>query len=212
MLIQNMYVPGCTDQKKSVVEIWRGPTVEPEFVEEEDEGSAKRKGVWRFTEAAQLRTKREDVVAALSAREAVVLRAETVAKYGSADGLVRAVVAVSKRYVDRGPHLYWYAYHPEWDAFLADGKKGFFLLGCMDRNTAYAVPRSVIEPHLSELHATIRAGTGKLHWHIHLAERDGELAILLPKRDDALSIEPYAIELPQKKDSPVVRSDTVILT
>jgi hypothetical protein len=194
---------------ESVVEIWRGPTVEPEFVEEEDEGSAKRKGVWRFTEAAQLRAKREDAVAALSAREAVVLRAETVAKYGSADGLVRAVVAVSKRYVDRGAILYWYAYHPEWDAFLADGKKGFFLLGCMDRNKAYAVPRSVIEPHLSEVNTTVRARTGKLHWHIQLVERGGELAMLLPKRDDALSIEPYAIDLPQKKDSPIVQSDTV---
>jgi hypothetical protein len=71
------------------------------------------------------------------------------------------------------------------------------------------VPRSVIEPHLSEVNTTVRARTGKLHWHIQLVERGGELAMLLPKRDDALSIEPYAIDLPQKKDSPIVQSDTV---
>jgi hypothetical protein len=134
------------------------------------------------------------MVAALAQREGVELAAETIAKHSSEDGAVRAVLAVSKRYEKRSTFPYWYAYHPDWDDFLSEASQSaWLLLGCMDRPEAYAVPRSVLIDHLDGLNTTVRKDTGKLHWHIHLVERDGEIAMLLPKRDGDLTMAPHRL-------------------
>ena len=120
--------------------------------------------------------------------------AETVAKRSSSEGALRAVVAISKKYEDRGGFPYWYAYHPDWDAYLAEADQGYLLLGCMDRDAAYAIPREVLLPLLEALNTTTRADSGKSHWHIHLVERNEGLALLLPKTETVLNVEPYRVE------------------
>jgi len=109
------------------------------------------------------------------------------------DGSVGVVVTISKFYEDRNFYPYWYSYHPDWDAFLAEREAGYFLLGCMDREEAYAIPRTVLAPLLPTLNATVRGDNGKLHWHIHVVERGGELAVLLPKTDSTLPLRPYTL-------------------
>lgn len=180
---------------ESAVEIWPRPSIEPENVDDDDEAASRGKGVWSFTDAGLLKAKRSQIVAALGEREGALLRAQTIAMHRSADGATRAVMAISKRYEERGSFPYWYAYHPEWDAFLAEGERGFLLLGCMDRDEAYAIPRLVLQPLLSSLNTTTRANTGKIHWHLHLVERADGLALLLPKADDVFSVAPFALAL-----------------
>ena len=174
-------------------EIWPRPEGEPENLDEEVVASS-AKGEWKFSDPVLRQAKRDVVVAALEARESVQLLAETVAKRSSPDGSLRAVVAISKLYEDRGAFPYWYAYHPDWDAYLAEAEHGYLLLGCMDRDAGYAIPRDVLLPLLDVLNTTTRADTGKSHWHIHLVERNDGLALLLPKTESALNVEPYRVD------------------
>ena len=171
-------------------EIWQRPEGEPENLDDEDAAS-NAKGEWKFSDPVLRQAKRDSIVAGLEWRENLDLIAETVAKRRSADGNLRAVVAISKRYEDRGAFPYWYASHPDWDAYLADAERSFLLLGCMDREDGYAIPRQVLQPLLEALNTTVRADTGKSHWHIHLVERNEGLAMLLPKTETTLNVEPY---------------------
>jgi hypothetical protein len=53
----------------------------------------------------------------------------------------------------------------------------------------------VLIGRLDYLNTTTRPSTGKQHWHIHLVERDGGLALLLPKTSSTLAMTPYALSL-----------------
>ena len=54
---------------------------------------------------------------------------------------LRVCCAVSKRY--KGDYQpYWYAFRPNWDRFLSEGKDSYFVLSCMDREEAYALNRT----------------------------------------------------------------------
>jgi len=46
------------------------------------------------------------------------------------------------------------AYHPQWDQFLCEGKKSFFVLGCMDLQHAFAIPLDILRKNLPALNTT----------------------------------------------------------
>lgn len=153
------------------------------------------RGVWRFTDQTSLRAKKSALLlAALARREGVEFRSQSNARFVSVDGQVRAAVTVSKLYEERGAFPYWYAYHPEWDEFLAAATLGLIVFGCMDKNTGFAIPRDVLQPKLALLNTTVRRDSGKMHWHIHLVERAHSFALLLPKAGDEFDLSPYLIE------------------
>jgi hypothetical protein len=140
-----------------------------------------------------LQALRGRIVAAMTKKIGVQLVAQKRALYRSADGKSRVACAVSKPYEGGG---YWYAYHPAWEDFLAQGEGAFFVLGCVDQDVAYALPYDVIHGVLEWLHTTVR-GDGKKYWHLVLArEGDETLALSLPKKGERLSLQPYATQLP----------------
>lgn len=138
------------------------------------------KGTWHFTDAQLLQAKREDVIAALGRRETASLVRKSRALYWNAQRDVRAACSMSKRYTGKNQAPYWYAYHPQWDTFLGEADRGFFVLGCMDLETAFAVPHAAMKPLLPSLHTTTNKG-GTTYWHIHLIEHGGSLAISVPR-------------------------------
>ena len=77
------------------------------------------------------------------------------ALYWSADKTVRASITVSKQYPDGG---YWYAYHDEWDSFLTQATTGLYVLGCVGRSEAYAIPVQWMQARMSQLNITEREG------------------------------------------------------
>jgi hypothetical protein len=130
------------------------------------------RGVWGVTDRELIEEKRRKIVGALARREGVSFIKDG-ALYNTQDGNVRAVCTISKRY-GPGRAPYWYGYSVPWRDFLLQGNKSFFVLGCMDRNLAYAIPGSEMEKILSGLHRT----SGK-HWHIALEENEtGDLDIV----------------------------------
>src|SRR5271166_5605170 len=116
------------------------PTQDGQEEIEESAASTGQKGTWEFTDSVLLQKKREDIVAAVSKENSVPLIKKSRALFWSPDHHIRLVCTVSKRYTKPGAYKYWYAYHPEWNEFLNEGKFGYFVLGCMDLKIAFAIP------------------------------------------------------------------------
>ena len=173
--------------------IWSNPNPAQSEVDWVIDGA--EQSTWQFTDAASLAAKRHQVLNRLGVLKQVTFVSETAARHRSADGKLRAALAVSKRYEARAGNPYWYGYHRQWDEFLKDGEDSYFVIGCMDLNTAYAIPKSVLTPLLPSLHTTTRAGAGQSYWHVHLAEKNGQLVMLLPKGVGELDLSPFAFQL-----------------
>lgn len=151
------------------------------------------KGTWHFTDAQLLQAKREDVIAALGRRETASLVRKSRALYWNAQRDVRAACSMSKRYTGKNQAPYWYAYHPQWDTFLKEADRGFFVLGCMDLEAAFAVPHTAMKPLLPLLHTTT-SKPGNAYWHVHLIEQASGLAISVPK-SEPLNLEQFRISI-----------------
>jgi hypothetical protein len=152
---------------------------------------------YQFTDTALLQGKRLRIVDALSAREGVHLLQKSRAQYWNAARDVRAVCSISKRYEGKNQNPYWYAYHPQWDEFLEGAERGYFVLGCMDLERAFAIPRDVMRAALPSLHQSVRESGA--YWHIHLIDRDGNIAVLIPNSSDHLSLEEFSFSIPRLK-------------
>ena len=90
----------------------------------------------RHTPGAIIAEARAQIVTALSDTYAPLVK-KSRALYWSTDKSIRAAITISKQYEDGG---YWYAYPPDWDTFLSEGSKSFFVLGCVGRDEAFVVP------------------------------------------------------------------------
>jgi hypothetical protein len=132
-------------------------------------------GSLEFTDNKLIEVKRELIIQALSRRERInLIKKDGAASYSSADGKLRAVCAVSKRY-PKG-HAYWYGYSELARRFLLEGQKSFLVLGLLDQESAYAIPSSAIEKILAHLNRTPDG-----HWHIVLNENNqGKLELSVP--------------------------------
>lgn len=144
------------------------------------------------TDPDLLNAKRQQAVDAfaLFKGKELVKRGRTL--FWSADKELRVCCAVSKRYEgDYQP--YWYAFHPKWDEFLADGKDCYFILSCMDLDHAFAVPYSWIVANKQHLNVTDRGD--RSYWHVALTTAEnGELAINVSRIGQKFHLGPYRFE------------------
>ena len=142
------------------------------------------------TNNALLNAKREKIVAALCQRENINLNKIKGVLYSSENGEVKAAIPVSRRYTRTASSYYWYGYSIDWPAILLQGEKSFLVLGCMDKNCAYAIPNDVIEALLKQLYLTPNR-----HWHIMLDEKEsGQLELSIPEKN-GIPVGKYEIKL-----------------
>lgn len=128
-----------------------------------------------LTDNKLIDAKRDRIMRALSRREGLDLTNTSGALYRSVDDNLHVVCTVSKRY-EKGRPPYWYGYSPQWHDFLLEGQRSFLVLGCMDRESAYAIPNLEINKILNDLYRT-----SDRHWHIVLEENEArELELLIP--------------------------------
>jgi hypothetical protein len=141
------------------------------------------------TDTELLNAKRQQAVDAFAASKAKELVKRSRTLFWSPDRDLRVCCAVSKRYEgDYQP--YWYAYHPKWDEFLAEGKESYFIISCMDRDEAFAVPYSWIQGNKKRLNVTERGE--KSYWHVPVTTLDGgKLAINMSKVGSKAALEPF---------------------
>ena len=147
------------------------------------------------TDPELLNAKRQQAVDAFAAVKGKELVKRSRTLFSTTDKELRVCCAVSKRYEgDYQP--YWYALHPKWDEFLAEAKDGYFVLTCMDRDEAYAVPYSWVAAKKKHLNMTDRGE--RSYWHVALTTLDsGALAINVSRLGNRVSLEPYRFPLPK---------------
>jgi len=73
---------------------------------------------------------------------------------------------------------------------LGGAERSFFVLGCMEINKAFAIPRDAIRTVLPSLHQTVREG--EAYWHIHLAESGDGMSVLIPGSSYPLPLNQYS--------------------
>ncbi len=99
------------------------------------------------------------------------------ALFWSADKTVRAAITISKMYSDGH---YWYAYHPDWDTFLEQGATGLFVLGCVGRTEAFAIPFEWMHSKLEALNMSQNKITKRKHYQISVyPTANGQLSLRL---------------------------------
>ena len=146
------------------------------------------------TDPDLLNAKRQQAVDAFAAQKGKELVKRSRPLFWSPDKEPRVCCAVSKRYEAKGGYQpYWYAYHPSWDAFLAEGKDAFFILSCMDRDDAFAIPFSWMEKNKKNMNISERGE--RSYWHVPVTTLDnGHLAINLSKIQTKAALEPFRFQ------------------
>ena len=153
----------------------------------------KTKGVWQFTDKGELQGKRDRIISAAASRENTTFVRKSRALYWNPGHDVRIVCAMSKRYAAPSKIPYWFAYHPQWQAYLDEASQGFFALGCMDLDEAFLLPRQDIHALLPLLNTT--TNDTETYWHLHVVGSETGLSILLPKADRRFGLSPYRLSL-----------------
>lgn len=127
------------------------------------------------TSLEELNAKRQQAVTAFATIKGKPLIRRSTTLFSSPDKTFRVCCAVSKRYEgDYQP--YWYAFHPAWNDFLSEGEDSFFVLSCMDRDEAFAIPFAWLAENRQNLNTTERGE--KSYWHVPITTLPGgDLAI-----------------------------------
>lgn len=166
--------------------------VADELSDESTDQAGEKRG-WQFTDTALLERKREQIISAVSRALETSLIKKSRALYWDAAHEKRIGCTISKRY-DRSWYRYWYAYHPQWDAFLEAGTSSFLVLGCMDLPFAFAVPWNTMHTLLPALNTTTTERS--TYWHLHIVEIEPDVyALLLPKRSDNIPLSGFRVPL-----------------
>lgn len=143
---------------------------------------------WVFTPTDEIEGKRDAILKRFFSKHGGGYKRITRAQYvGDSD--VRVVCSISKRY-KRDYQPYWYAFHPNWFEFLKTGNQGHLLLGCMDRDEAYALPVDVVSAHVDKLNKTEKPD--RFYWHVALLLENGVLFLNMSKTGEKLSLQPFA--------------------
>jgi hypothetical protein len=82
-------------------------------------------------------------------------------------------------------------YAPRWDEFLSKAKTSFIVLGCMDKDRAYAIPHDRISKLLPHLHRS-----GDRHWHLVLEENAaGQIELAIPKTGSKIGLTEFEVKI-----------------
>ena len=114
-----------------------------------DKGTAKKidkvhpEGTWEFTNSRVLQQKRLEILQSVSQSISSPLIRKSRALYWSASHDNIVACSISKRYARTELYRYWYAFHPQWDEFLREGKIGLLVLGCMDQPFVFCIPWNI---------------------------------------------------------------------
>ncbi len=158
---------------------------------------ANSKGTWEFTDSRLLQEKREEILQAVSQKIGNALIKKSRALYWDASHDHRVACSISKRYTKNNTYRYWYAFHPQWDDFLREGKTGLFVLGCMDQSFAFCIPWAILNPLLLYLNTTTTEHS--TYWHIHVGEdKQSGYYMLVSKKERNLPLNNYILNVPPK--------------
>ena len=118
--------------------------------------------------------------------------------YGSTDGVVRACLGVSRHYGTSKPYYMFSLTQTQVD-YMSEVPVGFYVMGCLDRDVAYAVPVNLIHKHLGD--HTKSVTNGLVTWQIKVVERDGKMIWKIVQTGEKYDLEEYAYPLVHSQPS-----------
>lgn len=154
--------------------------------------------------AADIEAFRLEVADAISTITGARLTKRRRSWFESADGAIRTVVAVSKRY-QRDYQSYWYGVYDTQRAFLADGTRAFLALCGLDTRRVWLLPAEEFEKLADELNSTVRPD-GQTYWHV-LTKLVGDTCVLVTQRRE-FDLQPYELNARMTAGSEAVSSHT----
>jgi hypothetical protein len=161
--------------------------------EEGTESANQKPGTWEFTPRDKLDEKRLEIIQSFFKSKNATPVQRTRTNFSDATNQIGVACAVSKRY-KRDYQPYWYALHPKWLEFMRSVNEGFFVLGCMDRNEAYALPLAFIEQILEAMNTTEKGD--KKYWHVALTmDISGSVALNLSSIGKKIDLAPYSFKV-----------------
>jgi hypothetical protein len=160
--------------------------------EDATEPSTQEQGAYEFTPRDKLDEKRLEIVRAFFKSKNAIPVQRTRTNFSDSMNQIGITCAVSKRY-KRDYQPYWYALHPKWLEFMQSVSEGFFVLGCMDRSEAYALPIAFIKQNLEAMNTTEKGG--KKYWHVALTMDKGSLALNLSSIGKKIDLALYSFKV-----------------
>ena len=86
------------------------------------------------------------------------------------------------------------SHHPRQISFLGEAKEGFFVLGCVDTEKAFAIPVSVMNDIASEMLTTSPNGDdSKKYHHVVIRQEEGRDFIFAHPTKRELGIDEFLI-------------------
>jgi len=105
---------------------------------------------------------------------------------------LRFAVAVSKIYERRDK--YWYAYHTRQKDYLSEAASGFFVLGCLDTERAFAIPVGHMNKYAEGMLTTTPKGdASKLYHHVVIRYEDNKHFIYVHPTQSEIDIEEFEL-------------------
>ena len=141
------------------------------------EPACQNKGVSNRTDGETLKRIRRGIVDILSARyQPLFSFNNSRAMHWSADKSTRVVIPISK---ERARGNFSYHYGQRWVDFLAPAERGFYVLACVERNEAFAIPvawlrkiRATAGTAAFSLNVRPDATTGEIFLHLNDGKRE----------------------------------------
>ena len=107
-------------------------------------------------------------------------------------GQKRFSVAVSKLYENR--NFYWYAYHPRQRNFLEEVDEGYFVLGCLGIDKAFAIPVKTMNEFSIDMATTSPKGDdAKKYCHVFIKNEKDRYFIWVSTTQTEFNISEYEI-------------------
>lgn len=98
----------------------------------------------------------------------------TASKFENKNHGVRLVISVSKRY-EITSDLYWYGFNESQIDYLDQARQGYFIIGFLDSERAFAIPHEKMKEMAKEMHYT-KHQSGK-NYHVHVRFHKGREVI-----------------------------------
>lgn len=107
-------------------------------------------------------------------------------------GQKRFCVAVSKLYENR--NFYWYAYHPRQRNFLEEVDEGYFVLGCLGIDKAFAIPVKTMNEFSIDMATTSPKGDdAKKYCHVFIKDEKDRYFIWVSTTQTEFNLSEYEI-------------------
>ncbi len=135
---------------------------------------------------------REKIIKVFSSKKGESYRKVNRTAFINESGKVYVCSSISKLH-SSNPNIYWYGLNLNHFERMKNTGDGYYILGCMEDNKAFAIPLYVIEKNIKYLNHTNKKGS--FYWHIELSLTKKGTILKRNKSVSDLNIEEFSFEV-----------------